>query len=367
MLNFKMPLELRGKRLDSALTTLLPQISAKHFGQATRSQISRLISAGGVVHKDTVLEKGYILKGGESLKVDLGLWQRLSCESIVREFSDKDFTFDFPILYEDEFFIIGNKPAGVLVHPTRSSKEPTIIDLLRKKNISLSQTDEVLKPGVVHRLDRGTSGLLIVAKEIQTHFLLQKLFQERKIKKYYLALTIGGKLQEASEIRAKLSRKPTHRKLFRTFSSGRLAITRFFVLNSSPLFSLLFLRILTGRTHQIRVHLALRGQFVVNDTDYGARLNRELQYFLQGAEDKSYKRVWSEAVPKELRPKVLEAIKSCPGIFLHAYKLSFLHPRTQALVSVTAPLPGYFETMLRLSQFSIDEELLNRAERALNG
>jgi len=360
---------LKGVRLDKALSQILqgiPRLAGERWLLGlSRSQLTRAVAFGAVKLNRKALDKSYVIKGNELLEVDLEVLQEILRAPIARKFSSEDIRFEFRVVYEDRWLLIGNKPAGVLVHPTPSTREPTLVDYLQVKGFPLANTQEPLKPGVVHRLDRGTSGLVIIAKDVGTHRELQKLFQARAVKKFYLALTLGGEISEIGEIVTHLQRKRTRRELFRVSQAGKGAVTRFALIRSSPLANFLLVRIVTGRTHQIRVHLASRGQFVLNDMDYGKAINAELRFFLKGRADKTYRRAWSEALPPENRKKLWAIVESLNGFFLHAYRLSFVHPRTGHELSVKAEPPDYFMEVLNLLGLGFDEQLINSLEGKL--
>ncbi len=362
--SLKLEKELKGERLDTALTKLLPKKHPEHFSGATRSQIAKLIVDGGVKLREKTLAKSYSVKGGERIEISLGIWEKLSTPRRQLDFSLYEIKFDFTVLYEDEWLLVVSKPAGVLVHPTIRTKEATLIDLLKLKALSLANVDDPLKPGVVHRLDRGTSGVLVIAKDRESHFLLQREFAQRRVKKLYLALCIGGEVPGSGFIKAKLSRKPTRRELFRIAPEGREALTFYTEVSSNPLIKLLCVRILTGRTHQIRVHLSNRGLFILKDMDYGAQINRELRFFLEGAEDKSYRQAWSETLPLKKRRRLLSLIDECPGFFLHSYKIGFTHPRLGETVSIISEPPSYFMDVVSLLELYLDEDAILRTEEA---
>ena len=343
-----------GKRLDAVLADILPREFPEVFGGISRSQLQKLIAAGGVALDDELVSKSRSLKGGETVEIDLAVWEELRVDRSSIRFTEDELTFDFPILLEDEWLLIGAKPAGVAVHPAPGMREPTLIDYLRAKHFRLADTEDSLKPGIVHRLDRGTSGLLIVAKDTPTHFALQQMFRRREVGKFYLALTLGAEISGQGEIRSFLDRNPKHRQLFRTADEGRLAVSFYRVLESSRLLKLLLVRIITGRTHQIRVQLQSRGQFIVGDLEYSRGPNTELMHFLRGEPDKSYQRGWSEALPNEEgRRALLSAMESCPGVFLHAWHLRFRHPHTGAEVALFAEPPRYFTDALAVMNWRL--------------
>ncbi len=367
IISVKIPFEFTGQRLDIALTAILTTRSAELLSGVTRSRISKLIEAGGVaIDSSKNVDKSYRVKGGEEFSIDIGAWQAIVLEGAKKDFDLSEIPITFPVVYEDDSLLIGSKPAGVLVHPTPKTTEPTLVDYLKARGFSLADTSDVLKPGIVHRLDRGTSGLLVVAKNARAHFLLQRLFRERKVIKLYLALTLGSGIEEAGIISSPLGRRRSRRKLRAVSEKGRLAITRFYRLAQSPLMNLLCVRIITGRTHQIRVHLSSRGQFILKDTDYGAQMNKEFIHFLKATVGKSYPRAWQDAIGQASRKDLLSIVTGYGGFFLHSYKLSFRHPLEDFTVTVEAPVPKPFERVLDVVGLSTSEKSLANAWEALS-
>jgi 23S rRNA pseudouridine1911/1915/1917 synthase len=273
----------------------------------------------------------------------LDTWAELTRDRAEVRFAPEDIHFTLPALYEDEHILAVNKPAGVTVHPVQGMAEPTVVDYLRANAVLLADTGEALKPGIVHRLDKGTSGVLLIAKDTPTHARLQELFERRQVRKHYLAVTMGSELPEMGCWEYKLARNPKHRELFMAASEGRDSLTYYKMLAANALCSFVLLRIITGRTHQIRAHLKENGHAIIGDCDYGKGANVELEKFLSGGMDESLRRAWTEALPEaSARAQMRDAVRSCPGFFLHAYSLRFTHPFTGAEIALLAPLPDYF-------------------------
>ena len=342
--------EYRGVRLDVALTEVLADKHAP-FAGASRSQVQQLIAAGGVTLGSAVPKKNRLLSGGERVLVSLDVWAELARDRAQLMFQPHEFPYSIPVLYEDGSLLVIDKPAGVMVHPVPGQNEPTVVDYLKAHSFTLAETSDALKPGIVHRLDRGTSGLLLVAKDPRTHSRLQEALERRQVAKYYLALTLGGPLPEQARWEFHLARHPRHRELFTVAPQGRYSLTYCRVLAQNPLCAFLLLRIVTGRTHQIRVHLKQQGHVVIGDTEYGRGPTNELRRFLGGSGDRTLRRAWSEAVPDAaFRERLGAALAACPGMFLHAYSLSLAHPVTGETLTLRAEPPQYFADWL--SRFS---------------
>jgi len=227
------------------------------------------------------------------------------------------------ILFEDQSLLVINKPAGLVVHPAAGHEEHTLVNaLLHHWGASLSGIGGVVRPGIVHRLDKDTSGCLVVAKNDQAHLALSAQFIRRQVKKIYDAIVCGELARESGEIRAAITRHPSHRKRMAACDddAGRAAHTSWRLLEKLKAASFVEAQIHTGRTHQVRVHFQFLGHPLVGDAAYGARQNKRL------AELTGYE---------------------APRVLLHARELSFVHPRTQTQLSFEAPLPGDFREALK--------------------
>lgn len=224
-----------------------------------------------------------------------------------------------PIIFEDDELLVLDKPSGIVVNPSETTKEETVYSLvlshLHREAPGIGE-----RAGIVHRLDKDTSGLLIIAKTEVSFKSLQEQFKNRSIEKEYIALVHGNLFPEEGKISAPISRNPFNRKRFGVFPGGRISETRYKVIDHfsafNNLFSLLNVRPLTGRTHQIRVHLKYIGNPVVSDPLYGGR-------------------------------KMFRAdLKFCQRLFLHASMISFLHPTTGERVRFSSQLPDDLKKIL---------------------
>lgn len=216
------------------------------------------------------------------------------------------------VLYEDDDVIVINKPQGMVVHPAAGNRAGTLVNALLAHCRGLSAIGGKERPGIVHRLDKDTSGVLVVAKNDDAHVSLQKQIQAREARREYLAIVHGRVREERGRINAPIGRHPVDRKRMAVIAGGRPAVTDYEVLERFPGYTLVQAILQTGRTHQIRVHMAHLGHPVVGDPVYGARRS-----------------------PWNLK-----------GQCLHAQRLAFRHPRTGAWMSFTAPLPPDMEKVL---------------------
>jgi 23S rRNA pseudouridine1911/1915/1917 synthase len=303
-----------GKRLDQFLVTQL--------GETSRARVQQLIAEEKVLVNDGVAKASLRLRGGERVAV-LGAAPLLPLRAIA-----EDIPLD--IVYEDDDLAVVNKPAGMMVHAGAGATESernrgTLVNALLHRFGKLSGVGGELRPGIVHRLDKATSGLIVVAKSDEVHRRLAAQFAQRQVKKTYIALVHGWVKQERRTITSSISRDRVRRTRMTTRRpGGREAITHYTVQRrmESPMgkFTLLEVQIDTGRTHQIRVHLASVGHPVVGDVLYGA--------------------------PREVRAGGVISI-SLPRNFLHAAALQFQHPRSGAALSLARPLPAELEEFLR--------------------
>ena len=292
----------RGQRLDIFLS--------RHLGQFTRSHIQTLNRSGAVRVGNQVEKSGYRLRGDETIEVDLQPLQPSALEAQ-----------DIPIqvVHEDEDLAVIEKPAGLVVHPGAGTAANTLVHGLLFKFQNLSGAGGAGRPGIVHRIDKWTSGLLIVAKNDWTHARLSKSFQDRSVEKKYLALVHGRLRQASGEISLNIGRHSTLRtRMSVQRGKGRVALSSYHRLREIGDFSLLEVKIKTGRTHQIRVHLAAIGHPVVGDDVYGER-------------------GYVQFVRKYGKPG---------RYFLHAAELTFTHPRTGALMTIQSPLPPDLSSLL---------------------
>jgi 23S rRNA pseudouridine1911/1915/1917 synthase len=291
----------RGLRLDVFL--------AQRLKDVTRSQI-QLLNRSGAIRIDGRADKaGYRIRGGETVEVDL---QAIEPSPLTPE------QIPLHIYFEDRDLAVIEKPAGLIVHPGSGTGRKTVVHGLLFHFQSLSDIGGTSRPGIVHRLDKKTSGLLIVAKNNVAHARLSKAFQDRQIEKTYLALVHGRPARETGAIGLSVGRHPTLRTKMAA-GRGRPALTEYRLTEQFRGFSLLEVTIKTGRTHQIRVHLSAIGHPVVGDDLYGGRWYKD------------FTRKFGE-----------------PGrYFLHAACLRFAHPATGEILEFHSPLPMQLQKLLK--------------------
>jgi 23S rRNA pseudouridine1911/1915/1917 synthase len=303
-----------GKRLDLFLVAHIPETS--------RARVQQLIEQQLVLVNHAAARASLRLRGDEEISV-LGSAQLPPLRAMAED-------IPLNIVFEDDDLAVLNKPAGMTVHAGAGATEEernrgTLVNALLHHFGQLSSVGGELRPGIVHRLDKATSGLLVVAKSDEAHRRLASQFAKRLVKKKYIALVHGWLKQEHGTISSSIGRDRVRRTRMTTLrTGGREAISHYAVqrrLDSQfGKFTLLEIRIDTGRTHQIRVHLSSLRHPVVGDTLYGAA--------------------------RELRSKSADSL-SLPRNFLHAATLQFQHPRTGEALSFAAPLPAELETFLR--------------------
>lgn len=252
------PAGARGERLDRWLTAQLTTLS--------RSQIQKLIEAGEVTVDGLAPAKsGVKLEGGETVVVRL--------PALVSEQPEPE-AIPLDIVYENQHALVLNKPAGMVVHPAPGHSGGTLVNALLARYPDLEDPEQPTRPGIVHRLDRETSGLLVVAKSARARRFLQRQFKRRAVVKEYLALVQGQFDAERGVIEGPIGRDPRHRQRRAVVTTGRPAETRYQVVEALGEYTLLNVHPVTGRTHQIRVHLAAIGHPVVGDRVYGPRRQR---------------------------------------------------------------------------------------------
>ncbi|MDP8215116.1 MAG: RluA family pseudouridine synthase [Candidatus Euphemobacter frigidus] len=291
-----------GLRQDLFLVRRLPEYS--------RNRIKELIENGLVLVSGRHLKPHHPLSPGDLVEVDLPLSPRLSPDPEP---------IPLDIIYEDESIIVLNKPPGLLVHPVREGQGGTLVNALLFHAGRLSNVGGILRPGIVHRLDRDTSGVMVAAKNDQAHAELTRQFKDRMVGKEYLAVVRGVPPAVHDQITYPLGR--TYRRRTRMtvrYLVGREARTEYDVLERFKDFSFLRLVIKTGRTHQIRVHLSRLGCPVLGDKEYGTRSGKG------------------------------DRVMRAPRQMLHAHRLRFLHPLTREPMEFIAPLPEDMEEILAL-------------------
>jgi len=302
---FTVPAAARGQRLDQFLTAALTDLS--------RARLQELVRGGQAsVEGKVVRRPGLRLRGGERLT--LTVVERPPLAAMPE-------AIPLRVLYEDDDLLAVDKPAGMTVHPGAGARGGTLVNALLHRYGRLSSLGGPLRPGIVHRLDKPTSGVLLVAKNDLAHARLAEQFRRRQVEKRYLALVHGRLPRDHDTIRLPVARDLARRTRMTTRRrQGRAALTEYRVLGGAAGFTLAEVLLHTGRTHQIRVHFAALGRPVVGDTVYGA--------------------------PRTLR-RGNETRPTLDRIFLHAARLRFQHPRTGKEIEVRAELPAELKEMLR--------------------
>lgn len=299
-----------GQRLDSFLTSTLQNIS--------RTRIQRAIEDGDILVNQRVAKPSYRLREGDYIEIDLPEPRPVE---LVPE------PIPLNIVYEDDDLIVVDKTAGMVVHPGAGVESGTLANALVYHFNSLSGVAGKIRPGIVHRLDKETSGLLVVAKNDLAHERLSDKFREREVLKLYIVLVYGSVAKERGEIQARIGRSPRSRTRMSVLrgDAGRPAHTIFEVARRYQGFTLLNVQIRTGRTHQIRVHLSHIGNPVVGDATYGG-----------GRENSIH------------NATIKRAVASLGRHFLHSTRLAFVHPRTNESLEFNSPLPDDLTKLLAL-------------------
>jgi len=297
-----------GRRLDLYLASRLPDLS--------RTRIQELIDQGRVHISERLARRAQRVMPGDI--IDIEILPRPPLRAAPEE-------IPLDVLYEDEDVIVVNKPAGMVVHAGAGAARGTLVNALLHHFGKLSSLGGNLRPGIVHRLDRGTSGAMVVARNDVAHRLLAEQFRSRAVSKTYVALLHGRMSRDAGTIERPISRDPQRRtRMTARLGHGRAAQTDWRVLLRLGNLSLIEAEPRTGRTHQIRAHFAAAGHRLVGDTLYGA--------------------------PRQVRAGGA-SLNPLGRVFLHAARLSFAHPRTGATIEVQAPLdPGLREYLKELAQ-----------------
>src|SRR5215813_8671000 len=303
-LSFKMGPDQVGARLDAYL--------ASQFEGWSRARLKRLIENEDVLVNGKIAKPSYKLRAQDEIEVELVAPETDS-------FAPENIPLD--IVYEDETLAVVNKPAGLVVHPAAGTPSGTLANALAYHFQKLPGTG--VRPGIVHRLDRDTSGLLVVAKTDAALENLADQFRDRSVYKSYVALVHGRVLSSSGKIDQPLARDPSNRTRMAVVRAGRNALTLYRVRRAFDRFTLLDVELKTGRTHQIRVHLAWMKHPVVGDETYGGGRDNTIQ-----------------------DPRLRAGIRALNRHFLHAEKLGFKHPATGEFVKFESSLPPELEDLL---------------------
>lgn len=302
--------ELAGKRLDVAAAALRPDLS--------RSCVQRMLKAGAILLNGRAARPRQIVADGDRLS--FLEWQAEEPSS-----APEDLPLD--VIYEDDRILVVNKPQGMATHPAPGTPGGTLVNALTGRGVALSDQGGALRPGIVHRLDKDTSGLLVVAKDTQAHLALARQLATRTLTRRYLAIVWGTPRWGRARVEAPIGRHPSQRQKMAVVApgTGRDAVTEFDVVETFGPMTLLRARLQSGRTHQIRVHASYCGHPVVGDPLYGGERSREA---------------------RTLPAPVAGALATLPGQALHAGYLALAHPGSGNTVSFEAAPPTPFLTLL---------------------
>ena len=299
------PKEKEGTRLDIFLSSQNLDL--------TRSRIQKLIEAGKILVNGSPAKASHKVRSGEKITIEIPPLQesKILAENIPLE-----------IIYEDNDLLVVNKPAGMVVHPAAGNYSGTLVNALLYHCKNLSGIGGVLRPGIVHRLDKGTSGLLVVAKNDLAHVKLSEQLKDKTLYREYVAIICGNLPKKIGSIQAPIGRSLKDRKRMAvTKVKSREAWTEFKVLKSFGLADLLQLKLKTGRTHQIRVHLAYLGHPVLGDPEYGGRAK------------------WVSSLSANKKKTAQEILSLIDRQALHAFKIGFIHPKTNQYREFESRIP----------------------------
>ncbi len=297
------PDELAGLRLDQALARMFPEFS--------RSRLKEWLLMGAITVDGGARRPRDAVVGGELIEM------QVQAESLVR---DKPEPITLDIVFEDEHLLVINKPAGLVVHPGAGNPTGTLMNGLLHHAPEL---EEVPRAGIIHRIDKDTSGLLLVAKTLQAHTILVRHLADRDIARQYLAVCTGV-LTGGGTINQPLARHPVDRKRMSVQQKGKPAITHYTVIERYRAFTCVDVKLETGRTHQIRVHFAHRRHALVGDPVYGGRL----------------------ALPSGASTDLVDVLRRFKRQALHAASLSLAHPETKEVVEFAVPPPADMQRLL---------------------
>lgn len=306
---------LSGQRLDLAL------VSAGIV--STRSQGQKWIADEKILVNGKKEKSSYKMQVGDTIEAEI---------SAPKSIDIVPYDFPLDVVFEDDYVIVVNKPAGLVVHPAYGHESDTLINALLARKTKLSPGGDTFRPGLVHRIDKGTSGLLVLAKTEDAHTFLAKQFLKKTIHRRYWALCFGNKRLGKGTIESYLSRDPGNRQRFVSSQHpvGKLAITHHSVLAEKLPFRLFELNLETGRTHQIRIHLSNAGNPIVGDDVYnGKNMAKNLK-----------------------NQKLKNLILDMDRFALHAKELGFIHPQSQQYLEFTAPIPDDLHELYTLGGFS---------------
>lgn len=304
-LEIVIPEKFKGKRLDLALSKLFPEHS--------RSRIQSWIKAGEVEVNNSKYKQRNVVNSGDIIKINTTL------KSIDKHQAEH---IGLDVIYEDKAIIILNKPAGLVVHPGAGNQKHTLVNALLHFDEKL---DVLPRAGIIHRLDKDTTGIMIIARTIESYTYLVNELQERNIKRNYKAI-ICGQLVAGGVIENKIGRHPVHRTKMAVTDKGKLATTHYRIIKKFQHYTYLDIQLGTGRTHQIRVHMNNEKHPIIGDPLYGK----------------------NTFIKKGIDASLREFIKNFKRQALHAYNLEFTHPISKKIISLKAELPDDMNNLIKI-------------------
>ncbi len=291
--------DMENERIDKFVTYALADFS--------RSYIQKIIESGDLTVNGKTIKPSYKVRNKDSIVV--------RCDSVIPDINPEDIPLD--ILYEDDDILVVNKPKGMVVHPAPGHYEHTLVNaVMYHCRDHLSGINGVMRPGIVHRIDKDTTGSLIICKNDKAHESIAAQLEKHSINREYLAI-VTGVIDKGGVIDKPIGRSASDRKKMCVNSSGKRAVTHYEVIKNFEHFTLIKCRLETGRTHQIRVHMASIGHPVAGDTVYGNGVKTPVD---------------------------------TQGQALHAYMIGFIHPTTKEYIELTAPVPEYFNLFIKLCE-----------------
>ena len=310
----------KGIRLDIFL--------CQHFNFLSRTKIKHFILNNKILINDKQESPSFILKGEEKINYNFSMSNSIT--NIISE------NINLDIIYEDDYLVVINKPSGLVVHPGNGIENGTLVNGLSYHFSKLSSINKI-SPGIVHRLDKETSGVILIAKDDYTHWKLSKQFEERTIKKVYRAL-VWGNIKHSGIIQGSIIRDRNNRTKFKLGSEnkGRFSESKFKKIDYFAPLSYVEIHPKTGRTHQIRVHLESISHPIICDSTYGGGLKRIKSYHMK-------------------YNKILKlVINSINRVALHAYSIEIIHPKTLKKIKFISPIPNDFISILNILKESLD-------------
>ena len=305
-------------KYENDVSERLDHFLAQTYPEKTRSWFNKQIKKNNILLNGKTVKSGYMLQNGDEISLIL----------IDEDRSLQAADIPLDIIFEDESLLVVNKPSGLTVHPGKGTENDTLVNALLNYTDKLAMMGRTDRPGIIHRLDKYTSGLLVIAKTDEVYHTIRAQFETKEISRVYNALVWGSFAEEGDTISTFINRSRRDPTRMAVSKNGREAVTHYKVLQDFTYFTLLEIRLETGRTHQIRVHMNYIHHPVVGDPDYSGR-------------DSQLKRL-----PPQLKRRGQHLLKLLPHQALHAHRLTFIHPKSNERVSFESPLPENMQSAL---------------------